>query len=87
MSFEPSLARRGLDALLALHPHLDLLSAKMPGDKGYQQYWLEVELGQPSESGMQAWARWPFAIFIGTGAVYGYDPDGAVSDDPIIEVS
>jgi len=89
-AFEPSPARRGLDALLRTHPHLELVDADWqgwnmpPGDVAGP--WLLVMLGQPSADGSDNFAIYPFAIFKRTGAVHGYDPDlpGAVTDDPIL---
>jgi hypothetical protein len=89
-TFDPSPARRGLDLLLAAHPHLDLLAAWVPGRDEHQPMnpwspspWLMVELGQPSNGESDAYAIWPFAIWRSTGAVHGVDHDGAVSDDPL----
>lgn len=83
--FDASPVRRGLDVLLATHPHLDLLGAFMPGDdEDTRTHWLLVELGQPSEGETQSWARWRFAIFLETGAVHRFEPDSSVADDPFI---
>jgi|SRR5215472_1274064 len=87
MSFEPSPARRGLDALLARYPHFDVLYV----ERGSAEHtriaapWIIVTLGQPSDNEIEAFARWEFAIWKNTGAVYTVE-DGAVADDPIIEV-
>jgi hypothetical protein len=94
VSFEPSPARRGLDALLARYPHFDVLYVERGSAQG-EMYplvdsisapWIMVTLGQPSEGEIEAFARWEFAIWKNTGSVYTM-ADGAVSDDPIIEVS
>lgn len=47
--------------------------------------WVLVALGQPSEAFEQspAWARWQFAIWKPTGALYRVGVDGAVPDDPL----
>jgi hypothetical protein len=93
MSFEPSPARRGLDLLLATHPHLDLVAAWMPGrGEPYGPVlpeqpggpWLRVDLGQPSEGDVEAYAVWSFAIWKSTGAVHRMI-DGAVEDDALVE--
>lgn len=92
--FEPSLARRGLDLLLAAHPHLELVTADWQGWSPAGPVgavasgpWLLVWLGQRSGDGADAFALYRFAIFKATGAVHGFDPDnpGAVTDDPILE--
>ena len=83
--FDPSPARRGLDLLLLMYPHLDLVSATSPGDDELGTPWLIIELGQPSEGKVEAYARWRYALLKKTGAVYRFDPDGAVQDDPFIE--
>lgn len=88
-TFETSLARRGLDALLERYPFFDLLDVKR--SVGGERYglignpWMVVVLGQRSEGESEAFARWEFAIWLSTGAVHSLR-DGAVSDDPIIEV-
>lgn len=91
-SFVPTPARRGLDKLLELHPHLELVkaSATVPvGENDAWTPWLLVTLGQPSErrepGTPEAWAIWQFAIWKTTGAVHTIGHDGAVSDDPILE--
>jgi hypothetical protein len=92
MIFEPSLCRRGLDLLLAIHPHLDVLYAYTPhgGDELTESPlaapWLRIDLGQPSEGDVEAYAVWQFAIWKRTGAVYRM-VNGAVEDDPFIEPS
>jgi hypothetical protein len=48
--------------------------------------WVLVELGQPSAGDVAVWARWKFAIWKSTGAVYQVGADGAVPDDPIFTV-
>jgi hypothetical protein len=97
VSFEPSPARRGLDALLKLYPFHDLIAVDWQIDEseGVQTFvgpWVLVDLGQPSETvrlglsgDVAAWATWRFAIWRSTGAVHVLGHDGAVSDDPIIE--
>lgn len=79
--FDPSPSRRGLDLLLVMHPHFDLVNAGMPDE---QSPWLLVDLGQPSTGDAPAWAVWQFAIWRATGAVYRV-AGGAVDDDPFIE--
>lgn len=89
--FDPSLARRGLDELLARYPHLDLVRVDWqlpdPETSSIVSPWLLVELGQPSDGFEKtpAWAIWHFAIWRSTGAVYVMR-DGAVDDDPILVV-
>jgi hypothetical protein len=87
-SFEPNPCRQGLNRLLALHPHLELLDATVPGRSvgAPPAPWLLVELGQPSEGESEAYAVWRFAIFRRTGAVHTLGSDGAVSDDPVLAV-
>lgn len=82
--FEPSPARRGLDLLLATHPHLDVVRVASPTDTPEASPWLLVDLGQRSADGSDAYAVWRFAVWRSTGAVHGIDHDGAVSDDPIL---
>lgn len=88
-TFDPTPARRGLDVLLATHPHLDLVTAYQPGDElslaphPLGMSWLRVDLGQPSEGDVEAYAVWQFAIWKTTGAVYRM-VGGAVEDDPFI---
>lgn len=50
--------------------------------------WVLVTLGQPSDSfdELPAWALYNYAIWKRTGAVHVLELDGAVSDDPIIEL-
>lgn len=100
MSFDPLPARRGLDALLALYPHFDVIKVELQlpavlysetipqrrWEQGIAGPWLLVTLGQPSEGENEAYARWEFAIWKRTGAVYRVGLDGAVPDDPIITV-
>jgi hypothetical protein len=87
MSFEPSRARRGLDVLLAVAPHLDLIDATIPGEPDVESWrpWLRVDLGQPSEGRIEAYAVQSYAIWRETGAVHRMRGDGAVDDDPFIE--
>jgi len=81
VSFEPSAARRGLDRLLAVSPHLDVLSIEWQTDGP----WLLVELGQPTVApDGEVWARHRYAIWKTTGAVHGYEADGSVTDDPVM---
>lgn len=96
MSFDPSPARKGLDALLERYPHFDLLSVDWQIGSEYRSGapdwtyivgpWLLVTLGEPSDTStpepIRAWARWEFAIWKHTGAVHSME-GGAVSDDPI----
>lgn len=90
------LVRRGLDALLAEHPHLDLLEVDWqiePADgrsvARWRGPWVLVRLGQPSDhvEVEPAWAVWEYAIWRVTGNVYLVGADGAVGDDPIIEIT
>jgi hypothetical protein len=84
MSFVPSLTRQGLDELLRMMPHLELVEADWQrGDVAGP--WLLVTLGQQSDDGSDAFALFPFAIWKRTGAVYRVGADGAVEDDPILE--
>lgn len=98
MSFDPSPARRGLDALLALYPFHDVIEVDWQIDDGpparFLGPWVLVTMGQPSaelELGpfpeLAAWARWRFAIWRRTGAVHVLGRDGAVSDDPIVSLT
>lgn len=64
--------RRGLDALLALHPSYQIHEAMVSGP------WLCVDLA--SERGAIYW----FAVWRITGCVYTVAEDGSVGDDPII---
>jgi hypothetical protein len=86
-AFTPALERQGLDRLLAMHPHLSVVAAWMPGRASGMlgAAWLRVDLGQPSEGERDAYAVLSFAIFRNTGAVYRM-AGGAVEDDPLIEV-
>lgn len=79
-SWSPSLARQGLDWLLASCPHLELVRAEWQPDGP----WLLVTLGQRSVSPsmVESFARHPYAIWKHTGAVHGMQ-DGAVTDDPL----
>src|SRR4029077_5452724 len=88
--FRPTPARRGLDELLSRYPFLDVLVVMWGGEPllgPETSPWLRVTLGQRSLGEEEAWARWEFAIWKTTGAVYSMRQGGAVSDDPIIEVS
>jgi hypothetical protein len=95
-TFEPTPARRGFELLLERHPHLDVVAAWIPGrpedpwltPSSVVAPWLRVELGQPSEGEgvADAYAVWSFAIWRSTGAVHTVDADGAVSDDPVLEL-
>jgi len=85
-AYDVSPARRGLDKLLELHPHFDVVSAdaQVPtGDNEAWSPWLLVMLGQRSEGEREAYALYPFAIWKSTGAVHGIGNDGAVTDDPL----
>jgi hypothetical protein len=80
--FEKSPARRGLDWLLELNPHLELVEADWQrGDLAGP--WLLVGLGQQSADGADVFAFHRYAIFKRTGAVHGIGVDGAVTDDPL----
>jgi hypothetical protein len=83
VSFEPSPARQGLNLLLQAYPHFDVIDLKwQPSDYP----WLLVQLGQPSDGDVQAWAVWHFAIWKRTGAVHTMSSEaGPVSDDPIFQ--
>lgn len=89
--FAPSLARQGLDLLLFMHKHLDLVSIDWQVPSNVHDFggpWLLVELGQPSDDFDEqrpAWAIWRYAIWKTTGAVHRIGHDGAVDDDPIAE--
>ena len=98
MSFEPSLVRQALDALLRLHPFYDLVSIgwQLPPvifekgkiGLGEQGPWVLVKIGQPSKTFDEtpAWALHHFAIWKATGALHTMEPPGGpVSDDPIWE--
>jgi hypothetical protein len=74
-----SKARQGFDALLALHSGFDVVRVEWQDDGP----WVLVELGQPSVSDGNVFARHPYAIWKRTGAVHGMH-DGAVSDDPLL---
>lgn len=80
----PSPCRRGVDWLLALHPSFDLLDATRPGRSlGQPAAWLVIELGQPSENELEAYAVHRYAIWKNTGAVHLFNSDGSVTDDAI----
>lgn len=90
---EPTLARRGLDLLLATYPGFDLLKVDWQLPEDWQLFgasaergagpWLLVVLGQRSDDGSEVWARHHFAIWKRTGAVHGVQHDGSVTDDPL----
>jgi hypothetical protein len=87
-AFTVTPARRGLDALLARYPMLDLVKADArANDDRFRASdpWLIVTLGQRSEGMAEVYARHEFAIWKNTGAVYIVDHHGAVGEDPIIE--
>lgn len=95
---EPSRVRQGLDRLLELHPHLDLvaidwqidhLGGLISGPLAERGPWVLVDLGQPSDrfDRVPAWALWRFAILKTTGNVYRLEPGGAVEDDPLITIT
>jgi hypothetical protein len=89
MSFDPTPARRGLDLLLSRCPHLDLVKADAdydPSPLTPTNAWLLVTLGQRSEGMAEVYALHDYAIWKNTGAVHGVGRDGAVSDNPIMEV-
>jgi hypothetical protein len=86
VSFDKSPARRGLDKLLELHPHLELVEADWQREDHHNVAgpWLLVTLGQRSADGSEAFALYPFAIWKLTGAVHGMEgPKGPVTDDPL----
>ena len=91
---EPTIERRALDLLLAMHPFFDLLEVDWQlaiEDEGetirpFIGPWLLVTLGQRSQDGGPVWARHRFAIWKATGAVHGVEEDGAVTDDPLFVV-
>jgi hypothetical protein len=86
---DPTIERRSLVLLLAMHPLYDLLSVDWQladDDHGMSGVWILVNLGQPSDGDVEAWAVHHFAIFKETGAVHGLDHDGAVTDDPLFTV-
>lgn len=76
-----SLARIGFDRLLEMHATMNVLNVDWQADGP----WVLVTLGQPSTSDGDVHARYPFAIFKRTGAVYGMR-DGAVNDEPLLSV-
>jgi hypothetical protein len=95
-TFEPGLVRRGIDWLLAQHPHLDVVKVDWQVDPSdgrsvarWRGPWVLVDLGQPSEQIVlePAWAVWKYAIWRTTGDVYVVGADGAVGDDPILRMS
>jgi hypothetical protein len=81
-TFTPSRVRRGLDALLARYEFFDVVRVEWPPESP----WVLVTLGQRSEGLDEVWARWEFAIWKSTGAVYQLDATGAVGDDPLIHI-
>lgn len=85
---EPTTERRALELLLAAYPAFDLLAVdwQLPDDVGDGGPWLLVELGQRSHDGLETWARHSFAIWKATGAIHGVGHDGAVTDDPLLEL-
>lgn len=80
MTDTPSLARRSLDMLMAMHAPWDVLVVDWQADGP----WLLVTLGQPSSDDSGAFARHHFAIWRETGDVYGVQHDGSVTDDPLL---
>jgi hypothetical protein len=76
-----SLARIGFDRLLEMHATMDVVTVDWQADGP----WVLVTLGQPSTADGDVFARYPFAIFKRTGAVYGMR-DGAVNDEPLLSV-
>jgi hypothetical protein len=64
VSFTPSTDRNALDRLLRHAPHLDLLGIEIRPD------FLVIDLGQPGEGSVDAWARWRYLIDRRSGAVY-----------------
>ena len=91
--FTASPARRGLDELLKHYPFFDVLYIERGNAETemriqgapFSAAWILVTLGQPSEGEIEAFARWEFAIWKNTGAVYRV-VSGAVQDPAIIEV-
>lgn len=85
---DPAPCRRGLDWLLALHPGLTVLRvdygrARLEAPVMPSSSWCEVDLGQASEGGIEAFAVHRYAIWKNTGAVHPIGHDGAVTDDPM----
>lgn len=77
--------RKGLDALLEMHPDWDLLGLdwQLIGDGIGSGPWLLVQMGQRSDDGAEASARHQYAIWKRTGALHLVDSHGAVIDPPI----
>lgn len=90
---EPSLARKGLDALLRLFPGREVQAIDSQPERPLLAE--VIETGSIEELTVLAGGPWvrvwfvggaEFAIWKRTGAVYQVGHDGAVMDDPIIEV-
>lgn len=91
----PTNARRGLDALLARYPGLDLVALEQQVDPSdgrsaarWRGPWMLVDLGEPSEQIElePVWTLRKFAIWRATGDVYSIGANGAVGDDPLIRL-
>lgn len=91
MNLHNSPARRGLEWLLGRHPGFEVLlvdygRSRLELELGNgitpAEAWIRVELGQPSDDGLGAFAVHPYAIWKNTGAVHGIR-DGAVIDPPL----
>lgn len=79
-----SLMRQGLNALLEQFSGLDVLKVELQTDYEGKRPgpWTLVDLG------ILGWShRKEFAIWNNTGNVYRDDEQGAVEDDPMIEVT
>lgn len=87
---DPTVERRGLDALLNAMPFFDLLAVDWQLDEplGWNGPgpWLMVTLGQRSDDGAHAWATHTYAIWKRTGAVHLVTADGEVIDPPYLRL-
>lgn len=91
---EPSLARRGIDRLLEVMAHREILS--LDSQPGREASATRDYPGAPlRDYSAQEPGPWVLVTFVGgdqfaiwkaTGAVYIVGPDGAVDDDPILAV-
>jgi hypothetical protein len=91
--FEPSLARRGIDALLALFPWREIQAIDSQPERPLLA--TDVTTGEVSELTRFAAGPWVLVTFVGgsefaiwkrTGTVYYVGHDGAVDEDPFIEL-
>lgn len=82
--------RHSLERLLMLYPFHDVVEVEWQIDPADERQaarwsgpWVLVTLGQPSDhiDVEPAWARWQFAIWRATGAIFRVGADGAVDDD------